>query len=255
MSDINKMIKWMTDRKGKVTYSMTDRNDDLPKEVDGDGKSFDCSSAVYNALITGGFLPKGTWIGNTDSLFGDLEKNGWKQVKPNSNGVIAAKRGDIFIWGKRGASSGSFGHTGIFYDDKDQIIHCNYGYNGITINDHDTIYYANGAPANTIYRYSKSSTPAPAPTTSWYSEKATMTLTEDIWLRGETAQAGPSDPIKLPQLALLKKGSKVKYDRVLVQKNGHVWIRQNRPNGKFGYLPTGETKNGKRSGKAWGTFV
>jgi hypothetical protein len=142
MASINSMINWMEQRLGKVTYSMSARLGP---------NSYDCSSAVYNALIAGGFLKAGS-MGNTETLFNDLEKNGWQQVQPN-NGHYPAKRGDIFIWGKRGFTLGAAGHTGMFIDDNDNIIHCNYGYNGITVNDHDTIWGYNGRPAITIYRY------------------------------------------------------------------------------------------------------
>lgn len=141
MPSIENMIKWMSDRQGKVTYSMNSRLGP---------NSYDCSSAVYFALIAGGFLPADT-MGNTDSLFGHLEANGWKQL-PEVNGYIDAQRGDIFIWGARGASGGAAGHTGIFTD-KDNIIHCNYGYNGITVNNHDQIWSYNKGSVNTIYRY------------------------------------------------------------------------------------------------------
>lgn len=150
MSNINAMIKWMSDRQGKVTYSMNIRLGP---------NSYDCSSAVYFALIAGGFLPAGS-MGNTDSLFGHLEKVGWQQVQP-VNGNYPAKRGDVFIWGNRGGSGGAAGHTGIFIDDNDNIIHCNYGYNGITVNDHDTIWNLNGQPAIAIYRYQGKQTDTP----------------------------------------------------------------------------------------------
>lgn len=141
MANSEQMIKWMSDRQGKVTYSMNSRLGP---------NSYDCSSAVYFALVAGGFLPTGT-MGNTDSLFGHLEANGWKKL-PEINDYIDAKRGDIFIWGTRGASGGAAGHTGIFTD-KDNIIHCNYGYNGITVNNHDQIWSYNNGPENTIYRF------------------------------------------------------------------------------------------------------
>ncbi|MCB5954000.1 peptidoglycan amidohydrolase family protein [Enterococcus sp. CWB-B31] len=146
MANLETMIKWMDDRKGKATYSMNRR---LGPD------SYDCSSAVYFALAAGSFLPSGT-MGNTDSLFGHLESNGWKQLGLNSKGSYDVKRGDIFIWGSRGASGGANGHTGIFVDSNDQMIHCNFGYNGITVNDHDTIWSYNGKPAVTIYRYPRS---------------------------------------------------------------------------------------------------
>lgn len=163
MPDINKMIQWMSDRRGKVSYSMTDRLGP---------NNYDCSSAVYNALIAGGFLPQGTAIGNTETLFNDLERNGWEQVQPDKNGNYPAKRGDVFIWGNRGYTLGAAGHTGIFIDDQDNMIHCNAGYNSITINDHDYIWSLNGFPAVTIYQYTgkndnsttQASKPTPQPT-------------------------------------------------------------------------------------------
>ena len=153
MASIETMIKWMTDRKNKVSYSMSSRLGP---------NSYDCSSAVYFALRAGGFLAN-TKMGNTDTLFSDLELAGWRKVALNSKGYYDVKRGDIFIWGVRGASGGAAGHTGIFIDANDRIIHCNYGYNVITVNDHDTIWGYNGKPAVTIYRFSGnvSSTPTP----------------------------------------------------------------------------------------------
>lgn len=150
MPDIELFLKWFYDRKGKVTYSMERR---LGPD------SYDCSSAVYLGLKQGGFLPASQSVGNTDSLYRDLEKNGFTQV-PEVNGYIDTKRGDIFIWGKRGASGGAFGHTGVFVNAND-IIHCNYGSNGISVNNHDYIYSLNGSPDNTVYRYTGASAPAP----------------------------------------------------------------------------------------------
>lgn len=143
MPNVETAIKWFTDREGKVTYSMNSRLGP---------SSYDCSSAIYFALRAGGFLNDGV-MGNTDSLFGHLEAAGWKKVAVNSKGYYDVKRGDIFIWGVRGASGGAAGHTGIFTD-SGNIIHCNFGYNGITVNNHDVIWSYNGKPVVTVYRYS-----------------------------------------------------------------------------------------------------
>lgn len=142
---VDKMLQWFTDRQGKVTYSMAYRN--------GPG-SYDCSSSVYYALIQGSYLSQGTWIGNTDSLYRDLEKNGWAEVTP------PLQRGDIFLWGKRGASTGALGHTGAFVDGS-RIIHCSYGYNGIHVDDHDWLWQLNGSPEYTFYRYTGAPKPTP----------------------------------------------------------------------------------------------
>ncbi|MDT2012586.1 peptidoglycan amidohydrolase family protein [Carnobacterium divergens] len=116
MGDINKMIQWFESRKGKVTYSMSSRLGP---------NSYDCSSAVYFALIQGGFLPKGT-MGNTDSLY-NYEG---KLLQPISRS--ATRRGDIFVAGAKHASAGSNGHTGVFLDNS-TIIHCTYPKNGIAV--------------------------------------------------------------------------------------------------------------------------
>ena len=51
------------------------------------------------------------------------------------------------------------------------------------------------------------------------------------------------------------KGESVKYDRVRIDVNGFVWISWvSASTGIRRWMPTGETKNGKRSGSAWGTF-
>lgn len=85
------LIAWYESRRGKVTYSMTNRMGP---------NSYDCSSALYFALASAGYLQSGS-MGATDDLFSDLEANGWSEV-PSSGGSIPAKRGDVFIWGVRG---------------------------------------------------------------------------------------------------------------------------------------------------------
>lgn len=151
MPSIDSSIQWFRDRQGKVTYSMTSRNGP---------SSFDCSSAVYYALIQGGFFPGSMRIGNTDSLYGDLERNGWTQLQPNAQGNFDTQKGDIFLWGKRGASGGGAGHTGMFTD-ANNVIHCAYGYNGIHTDNYDQLRGWNGYPQQTFYRYAGSSTPTP----------------------------------------------------------------------------------------------
>ena len=119
--NIEQMIKWMTDREGKVTYSMTSRLGP---------KSYDCSSAVFLAMIAGGFLPSGS-MGNTETLFA---MSGTKLKKISRSEV---KRGDIFVAGTPSQSNGSGGHTGIFLSNK-SFIHCSYYWNGIHTDSHDS---------------------------------------------------------------------------------------------------------------------
>ncbi|MGX6978907.1 peptidoglycan recognition protein family protein [Vagococcus elongatus] len=99
----------------------------------------------------------------------------------------------------------------------------------------------------------KPSTPAPKPavTDRWISKKGTAVITTPVGikLRG-TSSGDHANPINLGQLALLPKGSSVVYDKILVQKNGHVWVRQPRSGG-YGWMPVSDTKNGVATGGYW----
>lgn len=108
--------------KGNYPYSMVRRYGN---------PGFDCSSAVFYALIAGGFLPKSAFIGNTETLFA-LAREG--KVLKEIYSYDEVQPGDIFIRGGEGTSLGARGHTGMFYK-KDGIIHSNYSNNGISRND------------------------------------------------------------------------------------------------------------------------
>ena len=125
---VQEALDWMDrhHRSKGFRYSMTDRYG---------GYGYDCSSSVYYALIAGGVLPKGSYIGNTETLFKLKGKYldeiyDYKDVRP----------GDIFIRGGEGTSAGAGGHTGMFYK-KDGIVHSNYTNDGISYNDISTIDY------------------------------------------------------------------------------------------------------------------
>ena len=152
---MDKVIEWFQQRQGRVSYSMINRNG---------ASSYDCSSSIYHALIYAGILPQGFRIGNTETEFVDLPKFGFQRIEADSNGYIPTQRGDIFIWGKQGQTSGAGGHTGIYLD-SDNIIHCSYGYNGIHTDNHDWLAGINGVQDLTIFRYTgkPQNTPAPAP--------------------------------------------------------------------------------------------
>ena len=152
---MDKVIEWFAQRQGRVSYSMNYRNGP---------NSYDCSSAIYHALIYAGILPAGFRIGNTETEFVDLPKFGFQRIEADINGYIPTQRGDIFIWGKQGYTNGADGHTGIFID-QNNIIHCAYGYNGIHIDNHDKLAEINNTQYLTIFRYTgkPQNVPAPAP--------------------------------------------------------------------------------------------
>ena len=150
---MDKVIEWFQQRQGRVSYSMDYRNGP---------NSYDCSSAIYHALIYAGILPQGFRIGNTETEFVDLPKFGFQRIEADANGYIPTQRGDIFIWGKQGYTLGANGHTGIFIDN-DNIIHCAYAYNGIHTDNHDDLARVNNTQYLTIFRYTGKPQNAPAP--------------------------------------------------------------------------------------------
>lgn len=152
--NIENAIAWMKAREGKVSYSMDYR--------DGDD-SYDCSSSVYYALRSAGASSAG-WAVNTEYEHDWLIKNGYELIAENVE--CEAQRGDIFIWGRRGASAGAGGHTGIFVD-SDNIIHCNYRFDGITVNNHDYIWSLAGQPYFYIYRLTNPNAEPETPKKGW----------------------------------------------------------------------------------------
>lgn len=150
---MDKVIEWFQQRQGRVSYSMDYRNSP---------NSYDCSSAIYHALIYAGILPQSFRIGNTETEFVDLPKFGFQRIEADVNGYIPTQRGDIFIWGKQGYTLGANGHTGIYLD-SDNIIHCAYAYNGIHTDNHDDLARLNNTQYLTIFRYTGKPQNAPAP--------------------------------------------------------------------------------------------
>lgn len=146
---IDKMIDWMQKKDAAgVTYSMKYRNGP---------RSYDCSSAVFYALIAGGFRKAGSLIGNTDTLF-SLEGSLLKPIN-RANGL---QKGDIFVSGRKGGSGGAAGHTG-FALNATQAIHCSSGFNGIGIssNSDSRVRAYSGAP---VYWYRLAGTTIEEPT-------------------------------------------------------------------------------------------
>lgn len=134
MNKIDKVINWFEDRLGKVDYSMEERNGKTGK--------YDCSSAVYFALVHA-FNKTHTHICNTATLPQFLQNLGYRCIV--KNGSWEAKRGDIIIWSKYVGVPGTEAHTGIFINNS-EIIHCNYDNNGISVNTEKSLsklYYWN----------------------------------------------------------------------------------------------------------------
>ena len=90
--------------------------------------------------------------------------------------------------------------------------------------------------------------PTVTATVKEYTEYGTFTATENIYFRNEPNLNGRTQ-------GMYYKGESVKYDRVRIDVNGYVWISWvSASTGIRRWMPTGETRNGKRYGGAWGTF-
>lgn len=98
-----------------ITYSM------YGSRTGSDGTG-DCSGTVYDSIRKAGASDAG-WVLNTDSLHNWLLQNTFECIATNKEWT--AKRGDVVIFGPKGASGGSAGHVVIFISNT-QVIHCTY---------------------------------------------------------------------------------------------------------------------------------
>ncbi|MGM0232995.1 N-acetylmuramoyl-L-alanine amidase [Enterococcus sp. AZ094] len=121
--------------------------------------------------------------------------------------------------------------------------------NGENVNGFTTWFEVDGSgwvSGALVTEVSTNNTAAAAPPTNvWHSRSGTVTVTaaKGINLRG-TSNGDTTTPTNLGILALLGRGQQVKFDRVLVQRNGHAFVRQPRTGG-YGWLAIGSTKDGK----------
>ncbi|WP_414050972.1 LysM peptidoglycan-binding domain-containing protein [Macrococcus animalis] len=132
------MVQWFYDRMGKTSY--------LSYAGRWGTKTWDCSSAVYAAMIEAGYLPKQTVLGDTTTMFAQ-ENRLFTPIKKSQ-----VRYGDIFILGDKKNSRGPLGHTGVILS-KNKIIHMGYKTatdNGIMVTGYqgfaekpgvDTFYY------------------------------------------------------------------------------------------------------------------
>lgn len=81
-----------------------------------------------------------------------------------------------------------------------------------------------------------------------YKESGTMTVTVDAL----NVRRAPNTSGEI--VATYTKGQSFKYDTVIIDANGYVWVSYVGGSGKRNYVATGATKDGKRFGDAWGTF-
>lgn len=106
----------------------------------------------------------------------------------------------------------------------------------------DGVGWVSGALVTPVTNTAPAATP---PANVWHNRSGSVTvnIADGINLRG-TSKGDTTTPTSLPLITTLSRGSVVKYDKVLVQRNGHAFVRQPR-SGVFGWLAIGTTKDGK----------
>lgn len=81
-----------------------------------------------------------------------------------------------------------------------------------------------------------------------YTEYGTFTVTVDCL----NVRRAPNTSGQI--VAEYRYGQSFKYDTVIIDVNGFVWVSYVGGSGKRNYVATGATRDGKRYGAAWGTF-
>ena len=90
------------------------------------------------------------YVLSTETLHNWLIANGFKRIAENTS--WDAERGDVTIWGQKGASAGAGGHTGIWLDNQNWI-ECTAWKNGVIVANHDQRWAMAGSPYFYAYRY------------------------------------------------------------------------------------------------------
>lgn len=117
MASKGRVIKWYKAHQGIVSYSQEERQGP---------SSYDSASAMFEALIYAGYLPRGKWLGNI-SVLSKMEGTLLKAIDAKDK-----RRGDIFISRPKSEKTLSEGHTGVIIDRR-RIILCCEEYDGIII--------------------------------------------------------------------------------------------------------------------------
>lgn len=248
---LQKVVQWFRDRTGgSVRYSNDGRLRQGPNY-------YDCSSAVYAALIAGGFLPPNTVLGWTGSMFSDLVGNLLIPIDRSE-----ARFGDVFISGNPPGS-----HTGVFVSNS-HIVHM------VDTTHHikETplqgwvgagpirCYRLKGADSNSQPEPQPKPKPQPQPQpqpqpnpgsgeerlVTSYPENGKFTANQTVHIHN---QHNKNSPIA----ATLYSGESVFYDYVYIT-NKYVWISYISYSGVRRYVPIRTYNNGVK-GPIFGTIV
>lgn len=220
----------------------------------GNGECYALASYYETLISPSGTVGLGAGVGYVSGAIGDTIKaanigtsynwgaNGWSV---SSSGHFQA--GQIVTL--KATSSNIYGHVVIIEavnGDQLTVLEQNYGGKRYPVRN----YYSAAAYKQYVAHYITPPASAGTSTTASnrYTEYGTMTVTVDaINVRRAPNTSGQV-------VAQYKKGQSFKYDTVIIDFNGFVWVSYVGASGKRNYVATGATRNGKRYGGAWGTF-
>ena len=217
----------------------------------GNGECYGLAS-YYEAMITpGSVVGLGAGIGWVSGAVGDTiaahnigtsynwGANGWSVSTngPFKTGQIVTLRG------------GDYGHVVIIEavnGDQLVVIEQNSAGKRYPVRN----YYSASAYAKDVAHYitPPGATGSVAVGSRSYPESGTMTVTVDAL----NVRRAPNTNGQI--VATYVKGQSFKYDTVIVDDNGYVWVSYVGGSGKRNYVATGATRNGVRYGERWGTF-
>lgn len=223
----------------------------------GNGECYGLAS-YYEAMITpGSVVGLGAGIGWVTGAIGDTmaahnigssynwAANGWSvsTTGPFKAGQIITLRG------------GTYGHVVIVEavnGDQLVVIEQNSGGKRYPVRN----YYSASAYARNVAHYItppgadavQNTAPAQSAGARTYPETGTVTVTVDAL----NVRRAPNTSGQI--VATYTKGQSFRYDTVIIDANGYVWVSYIGGSGKRNYVATGATRNGSRYGAAWGTF-
>ncbi|MFH6650425.1 PlySs2 family phage lysin [Streptococcus suis] len=227
----------------------------------GNGECYALASWYERMISPDATVGLGAGVGWVSGAIGDTisAKNIGSSYNWSANGWSVSTSGP-FTAGQivtLGATPGNpYGHVVVVEavdDDRLTILEQNYGGKRYPVRN----YYSAASYRQQVVHYITppasvgATTNTPSSTASGsrsYPESGTMTVTVDAI----NVRRAPNTSGKV--VAEYTKGQSFKYDTVIVDVNGYVWVSYIGGSGKRNYVATGPTKNGKRYGSAWGTF-
>lgn len=230
----------------------------------GNGECYALASYYESLINPDGTVGLGAGVGYVSGAIGDT--------------ICAANIGTSYDWSANGWSVSSddelqpgqiltiqanayneYGHVVVVEDvDGDQltVIEQNYAgarypvrnYYSASEYQQTVAHYITPPGAETTESASDTNTSTTSTEPNSYKEDGTMTVTVDaINVRRSPDTSGEV-------VAQYTKGQSFKYDTVIIDYNGFVWVSYVGASGNRNYVATGPTQNGKRFGDAWGTF-